>query len=98
MNSIEEAADYYRKQSAIMIEKIKNTDDKIWNEQLFSLVMNGNKIFEAPMTNMYWVYLFDTIHHRGQLSTYYRAMGVRNPAIYGPTAEDIEEKMAVMSN
>jgi uncharacterized damage-inducible protein DinB len=43
---------------------------------------------------MFWGFLFDTVHHRGQLSTYYRQMGVRNPSIYGPTAETIEEMMA----
>ena len=46
------------------------------------------------MSAMYWMMMFDIIHHRGQLSTYYRQMGVRNPSIYGPTAEDIEPMMA----
>ncbi len=37
--------------------------------------------------NMAWGFLFDAIHHRGQLSTYLRAMGASVPAIYGPSAD-----------
>lgn len=37
--------------------------------------------------NMVWGFLFDAIHHRGQLSTFLRAMGSKVPAIYGPSAD-----------
>lgn len=37
--------------------------------------------------NMAWGFLFDAIHHRGQLATYLRAMGAKVPAIYGPSAD-----------
>lgn len=37
--------------------------------------------------NMAWGFLFDAIHHRGQLSTYLRAMGAIVPSIYGPSAD-----------
>ena len=37
--------------------------------------------------NMAWGFLFDAIHHRGQLSTYLRAMGTTVPSIYGPSAD-----------
>jgi uncharacterized damage-inducible protein DinB len=36
---------------------------------------------------MAWGFLFDAIHHRGQLSTYLRAMGAIVPSIYGPSAD-----------
>jgi len=35
-----------------------------------------------------WGFLFDCIHHRGQLSTYLRPMGGKVPSIYGPSADD----------
>lgn len=92
--SIEEAANYFEINANKVVENLKNTDDKTWEEQLVEFQVNGHKIFAAPMTNIFWSFMFDTIHHRGQLSTYYRHMGVRNPAIYGPTAEDMEERMA----
>lgn len=97
-NSTEEAASYLEKHSAELIDKLAMVDDKTWDSKIVPMMMNGNKIFEAPMFNMYWSFLFDVIHHRGQLSTYYRSMGVRNPSIYGPTAEDMEEMMTGAKN
>jgi uncharacterized damage-inducible protein DinB len=38
-------------------------------------------------SGMAWGFLFDAIHHRGQLSTYLRAMGAKVPSIYGPSAD-----------
>ena len=37
--------------------------------------------------NMAWGFLFDAIHHRGQLATYLRAMGEKVPSIYGPSGD-----------
>jgi uncharacterized damage-inducible protein DinB len=35
-----------------------------------------------------WGFLFDIIHHRGQITTYLRAMGAKVPQVYGPTADE----------
>jgi uncharacterized damage-inducible protein DinB len=93
-NSKEEAAEYFEKHATQVLENLKDIDEKTWNDQIVAFEFNGNKLFEYPMSAMFWMFMFDIIHHRGQLSTYYRAMGVRNPSIYGPTAEDVEEMMA----
>ena len=37
---------------------------------------------------MLFGFLFDAIHHRGQLSSYLRPMGAKVPSIYGPSADD----------
>jgi len=37
--------------------------------------------------HMAWGFLFDAIHHRGQLTTYLRGMGAIVPSIYGPSAD-----------
>lgn len=37
--------------------------------------------------DMAWGFLFDAIHHRGQLTTFLRAMGASVPSIYGPSAD-----------
>ena len=93
-NSIEEAALYFEKYATLLADKLHATDDKVWDEQIVEFHLNDNKLFAYPMTNLYWMFMFDIIHHRGQLSTYYRHMGVRNPPIYGPTAEDMEAMAA----
>jgi uncharacterized damage-inducible protein DinB len=41
-----------------------------------------------PRYELAWGMLHDTIHHRGQLSTYFRAAGAVVPSIYGPTVEE----------
>ncbi len=43
--------------------------------------------WKAKKFSMAWGFLFDAIHHRGQLATYLREMGAVVPAIYGPSAD-----------
>ncbi|MDQ3068443.1 MAG: DinB family protein [Acidobacteriota bacterium] len=45
----------------------------------------GNARPGAPMA---WSFLFDIVHHRGQISTYLRPMGSTVPQIYGPSADE----------
>ena len=43
---------------------------------------------ERPASAMAWSFLFDIIHHRGQITTYLRPMGSTVPQIYGPSADE----------
>lgn len=43
---------------------------------------------EIPVIELMWFMLMDSIHHRGQLSVYLRAMGAKVPSIYGPSADE----------
>jgi uncharacterized damage-inducible protein DinB len=45
-------------------------------------------MWKTKKYDMAWGFLFDAIHHRGQLSTYLRAMGAKVPSIYGPSADE----------
>jgi uncharacterized damage-inducible protein DinB len=92
--STDEAYKYYETNSLQLIEKLNGVSDSAWETEQITLSVNGRKVYEGRMMDMFWTLLFDTVHHRGQLSTYYRSMGVRNPSIYGPTAEDMQEMMA----
>ena len=53
-----------------------------------NFIIGGNPVWSDSLGNMLWGYLFDMVHHRGQLSTYIRPMGGKVPAIYGPSADD----------
>lgn len=44
-----------------------------------------------------WMLLFDTIHHRGQITSYYRAIGSAQPSLMGFTLEE-EEAMIAAQN
>ncbi len=50
--------------------------------------MGGDAAWETTIDGFVWGFLFDAIHHRGQLSTYLRPMGGKVPSIYGPSADD----------
>ena len=53
-----------------------------------SLAMGDGPAWSDTVGNMLWGFLFDMVHHRGQLSSYLRPMGGKVPAIYGPSADD----------
>ena len=72
----------YEKQSAGMEARWKNLPDERWNGSL--------EFFGAPRpaSPMAWSFLFDIVHHRGQITTYLRPMGSTVPQIYGPSADE----------
>jgi uncharacterized damage-inducible protein DinB len=44
-------------------------------------------LIQMPAINFLAMAVKHSVHHRGQLSTYLRPMGGKNPSIYGPTAD-----------
>ena len=67
--------------------RLSNLDDAAWDRKA-RFLMDGNVAWEAPLGEMLYGFLFDAIHHRGQLSSYLRPMGAKVPSIYGPSADD----------
>jgi uncharacterized damage-inducible protein DinB len=43
---------------------------------------------QRPAAPMAWSFLFDIVHHRGQITTYLRPMGSTVPQIYGPSGDE----------
>ena len=43
---------------------------------------------QRPASPMAWSFLFDIVHHRGQITTYLRPMGSTVPQVYGPSADE----------
>ncbi len=60
--------------------------DVEWETKTLTMIYPQGK-WESKMMDMCWGLLFDVVHHRGQLSTYLRAMGGKVPSIYGPSAD-----------
>lgn len=84
---VEESVATFEKSAAAVNERLAKLDDAAWQKNA-KLVMDGGAAWEDTTQNMLWGFLFDAIHHRGQLSTYLRPMGSKVPAIYGPSADD----------
>lgn len=82
-----EIADAYEKATGELRGKLESLDDaKCAGPADF--IVGGNSAWKDTVGNMLWGFLFDMVHHRGQLSTYLRPMGGKVPAIYGPSADD----------
>jgi uncharacterized damage-inducible protein DinB len=77
----------YEKNAAALEKQLAKVDEAAWGKKAKFLV-GGNVAWEAPLGDMLWGFLFDAIHHRGQLSAYLRPMGVKVPSIYGPSGDD----------
>ena len=70
-----------------LLERVARIDGKAWARKA-ALLMGGEVGWSAPLGAMLWGFLFDAIHHRGQLSTYIRPAGGKVPSIYGPSGDD----------
>jgi uncharacterized damage-inducible protein DinB len=80
--TMKEIVDTYEKQSAAMIERWKKLPAEKWNGALEFFGV------QRPASPMAWSFLFDIVHHRGQITTYLRPMGSTVPQIYGPSGDE----------
>jgi uncharacterized damage-inducible protein DinB len=80
--TMKEVLEAYEKQSAELPERWKRLPSKRWEG---TLEFFGSQRPAAPMA---WSFLFDIVHHRGQITTYLRPMGSTVPQVYGPSADE----------
>jgi len=72
----------YEKRSASIAKRWTDLPEERWEG---TLDFFGKK---RPASPMAWSFLFDLVHHRGQITTYLRPMGSTVPQIYGPSADE----------
>ena len=80
--TMKEVVDAYEQQSAEITRRWKELPEESWGG---SLEFFGS---QRPASPMAWSFLFDIIHHRGQITTYLRPMGSTVPQIYGPSGDE----------
>ena len=80
--SMKDVAAAYDQQAARMAERWKALPAARWDGKL--------DFFGTPRdaAGMAWSFLFDIVHHRGQITTYLRPMGSTVPQVYGPSADE----------
>jgi uncharacterized damage-inducible protein DinB len=78
----------YKKAHEELLPHLKKLTDHVWDSRSGQFLIDGRVYFETTIGHMFWIGLFDAIHHRGQLTVYLRPMGGRVPSIYGPSADD----------
>jgi len=80
--TMKEVLDAYETQSSGMEKRWKELPATRWDGELEFF---GS---QRPASPMAWGFLFDIVHHRGQISTYLRPMGSTVPQIYGPSGDE----------
>jgi uncharacterized damage-inducible protein DinB len=70
------------------IENLKEAVAQVSDDEWENTDAAMGDVWKDKKGNMAWGFLFDAIHHRGQLTTYLRAMGEKVPSIYGPSADE----------
>jgi uncharacterized damage-inducible protein DinB len=80
--TMKEVIDAYHSQSDGMSARWEVLPTEKWTG---SMDFFGN---QRPASPMAWSFLFDIVHHRGQITTYLRPMGSKVPQIYGPSGDE----------
>jgi uncharacterized damage-inducible protein DinB len=86
-SSVDEIVSAYERNATAVTERLEKLDAAGW-EKKGKFLMGGETAWETTIDGFVWGFLFDAVHHRGQLSTYLRPMGGKVPSIYGPSADD----------
>lgn len=84
-----EIAAWYEKSTADTVDKLS----KLTPEQL-TKVVDFRGLFQMPAVMYLQFALHHSVHHRGQLSAYLRAMGSKVPVIYGESYDSAAAKKA----
>lgn len=68
--------------------RVRKLDDAAWSRKV-KILEGGQVVLKDTLGRVFWLALFDAVHHRGQLSAYIRPMGGKVPSIYGPSADEV---------
>jgi uncharacterized damage-inducible protein DinB len=85
--TMQEILDSYDRHHDSVTAKLRDLDAGGW-ERRVPFTFQGQEVMNETGYDNAWGFLFDIIHHRGQLSTYLRPMGSTVPQIYGPSADE----------
>jgi uncharacterized damage-inducible protein DinB len=80
--TMKEVCETYDRQSEEIVRRFQALPPARWDA---TLDFFGSQRPAAPLA---WSFLFDIVHHRGQITTYLRPMGSTVPQVYGPSADE----------
>jgi uncharacterized damage-inducible protein DinB len=83
--TVKEILDAFDRSNAV--KRLQSSDAARWNGRL-PFMMGGQQVMNETAYDNAYGFLFDIVHHRGQITTYLRAMGSTVPQIYGPSADE----------
>jgi uncharacterized damage-inducible protein DinB len=86
--SLDHIVDTYERSADAVDGRLVRLGEAAWDRRARLLIMDGSPAWEDTIAHFVWGFLFDAVHHRGQLTVYLRPMGGKVPAIYGPSADE----------
>ena len=81
-----EILDRFEDTSRRHIAQLQSVPAELWT-RVGQLRVGDRVALEEPAGDIVWLFHFDEIHHRGQISTYLRPMGAKVPSIYGSSGD-----------
>lgn len=85
--SLDEMIGMFEKWSTELLDKVAALDEEA-QQRSAQFLYQGTVVMERPTVEFLWDFMFDAIHHRGQVSAYLRPMGGKVHSIYGPSGDD----------
>jgi uncharacterized damage-inducible protein DinB len=85
--TMKEVLETYDSHHNTLTNKLDALLPALW-ERKVPFLYQGQEVMSETGYGNAWGFLFDIVHHRGQLSTYLRPMGAKVPQIYGPSADE----------
>jgi len=85
--TMKEVLDTYDRHHDTVTKTFHAIEPARWEKRVPFMYQGQQVMNETGYANA-WGFLFDIIHHRGQLTTYLRPMGSTVPQIYGPSADE----------
>jgi uncharacterized damage-inducible protein DinB len=85
--TMKEVLDTYDKHHDDLARRMHAIEPARWAKPM-PFMYAGQEVMKETGYQNAWGFLFDIVHHRGQISTYLRPMGAKVPQIYGPSADE----------
>lgn len=87
-DTINEVIHDFEKAHKETITKLKELKDEEFNAMM-EFPVAPKKMMDFRKIDLMWMFLMDSIHHRGQFTVYLRLVGAKVPSIYGPSADEL---------
>ena len=69
-------------------KRLSKMSDDVFKRTIVIPAGTGGATAPVRRADALWMFLFDAVHHRGQLSVYLRAVGGKVPNIYGGSGDE----------
>jgi len=85
--NLEEIISAYQRSHEILMPKLRQLPESEFDKTM-KFFVGPKQMGDVRKGEIFWLFLMDNVHHRGQLSVYLRIAGAKVPSIYGPSGDE----------